>query len=153
MAGSNVVEFRAISQSGSVAPAGVSKESLTLLGRAEALLASAREADADEMLELSYRAALRCAGALLNRDVAEGSGAKAKRRRSAPQSAWVGLKKSQPEFSGWAARFEQFGVLREGVRLGIERRIDPQRALDLWELSCEFLEVVRAELGVLPAVA
>lgn len=74
MARSNVVEFRAISQSGSVAPVGVSKQSLELLGRAESLLVNARNAGSDEMLELSYCAALRCAGALLNRDDASAAG-------------------------------------------------------------------------------
>lgn len=162
VARSNVVEFRAISQSGSVAPVGVSKQSLKLLGRAEVLLANAQKVDSDEMLELSYCAALRCAGALLNRDVgsvAGGSGAgsrsgsTAKRRRSATQSAWLRLKKEQPEFDSWVFKFEQFTALREEVRLGIARRIDSQRAQELWDLSCAFLEVVRAELGVLPAAA
>lgn len=169
MAMSNVVEFRAISQSGSVAPAGVSRQSLELLGRAEALLVNARGADSDEMLELSYLAALRCAGALLNRGdlpAAGGAGGNSgarsnstvrrstvRRRRLAPQSAWLRLKKEQPEFACWVARFEQFTALREEVRLGIARRIDLRRAQELWELSCEFVEVVRAELGVLPAVA
>ncbi|WP_297452233.1 SAV_6107 family HEPN domain-containing protein [uncultured Corynebacterium sp.] len=161
---SNVVEFRAISQSGSVAPVGVSKQSLELLGRAEALLVNAQGADSDEMLELSYLAALRCAGALLNRGdlpavggTGGNSGARSnstvRRRRLAPQSAWLRLKKEQPEFACWVAKFEQFTALREEVRLGIARRIDRRWAQELWELSCEFVEVVRAELGVLPAVA
>lgn len=162
VARSNVVEFRAISQSGSVAPVGVSKQSLELLGRAEALLANARNASSDEMLELSYCAALRCAGALLNRDdasVAGGSGSGArsgsavKRRRSATQSAWLRLKKEQPEFDSWVTKFEQFTALREEVRLGISRRIDSQRAQELWDLSCAFLGAVRTELGILPAAA
>ena len=162
VARSNVVEFRAISQSGSVAPVGVSKQSLELLGRAEALLVNARNAGSDEMLELSYCAALRCAGALLNRDDASAaggsgsgsrSGSAVRRRRSATQSAWLRLKKEQPEFDSWVTKFEQFTALREEVRLGISRRIDSRRAQELWDLSCAFLGAVRAELGVLPAAA
>lgn len=164
MAMSNVVEFRAISQSGSVVPAGVSQHSLELLQRAEVLLVAAQGVDSDEMLELSYCAALRCAGALLNRaDVSvvgerrAGSGSRsgpsARRRRSASQSAWLRLKKEQPGFGSWVAKFEQFAVLREEVRLGIARRIDQQRSQELWDLSFAFLGVVRAELGILPAAA
>ncbi|MHA6520565.1 SAV_6107 family HEPN domain-containing protein [Corynebacterium amycolatum] len=69
------------------------------------------------------------------------------------QSAWLRLKKEQPEFDSWVAKFEQFTALREEVRLGISRRIDSRRAQELWDLSCAFLGAVRAELGVLPAAA
>lgn len=180
VASSNVVEFRSIANARSVAPSGVSAESLELMGRAETLLMSARAAESDEMLELSYRAALRTAGALLNKDVlpvARGESAKggvsartgsgggvkqrvslrrvasSKRRRSVSQSAWVTLRNVQPEYSEWISRFENVAPLRERVRLGIERRIDSERARAIWEMSCDFLADVKEDLGVLPAVA
>ncbi|WP_410131448.1 SAV_6107 family HEPN domain-containing protein, partial [Klebsiella pneumoniae] len=67
------------------------------------------------------------------------SGSVVKRRRSATQSAWLRLKKEQPEFDSWVTKFEQFTALREEVRLGISRRIDSRRAQELWDLSCALL--------------
>lgn len=137
MARSNMVESRAISRSGSTASIGVSKQSLELLGRTEALLVNVQNAGSDGMLELSHYVVLCCTGAFLNRDDASvargpGSGSRSssvvKRRRSVIQGVQLRLKKKQPEFDSWATESKQFTALREEIRLDISRRINLQQA-------------------------
>nr|WP_120492270.1 SAV_6107 family HEPN domain-containing protein [Corynebacterium lactis] len=149
MANTNVVAFRAATHSGVVAPGGVSKQSLDMLGRARDLVAMAESSEPDEGIELSYRAALRGAGALLHQGV-EG---KAKRRRGRSQSAWVNLKAERPEFVDWVERFERYSGIRNELRLGLVRKVGEAEARQLVCLVEDFLAVVEADLGVLPAVA
>lgn len=149
MATSNVVDFRAAARGGIVVPGGVSRQSLDLFARARGLAAMAAQAEPDEQLELAYRAALRGAGAILN--VSEGRSNKRRRRRS--QSAWENLKASRAEYSEWVARFQSYSELRNEVRLGLVRRIDARKSRELMGLVEEFLAVVEADLGILPAAA
>ncbi len=120
-----------------------------MLGRARDLVAMAESSEPDEGIELSYRAALRGAGALLHQGV-EG---KAKRRRGRSQSAWVNLKAERPEFVDWVERFERYSGIRNELRLGLVRKVGEAEARQLVCLVEDFLAVVEADLGVLPAVA
>lgn len=128
-----------------VAPAGVSPQAVSFLGRAEALLRQARAASPEERIEFSYQAALRVAGAVL----AESPG----RRRKADASAWARLKRHAPAYAGWAGRFEAVSRLREDLLLGLARNPGELEARRLQSMASDFLAEVTADLGLLDDVA
>ncbi|WP_295625701.1 SAV_6107 family HEPN domain-containing protein [uncultured Corynebacterium sp.] len=128
-----------------VAPAGVSEQAVSFLGRASALLAHARTAEPADRLTLSYQAALRVAGAVL----AEHPG----RRRKADQGAWARIRRHAPEYAGWAARFEDVSPVHEDLRLGFRRRVDELEARRVQAIASEFLAEVEADFGMLAGVA
>lgn len=107
----------------------------TLVLKAQSLLnqaaVAAAAADFDEVLELSYQAGLRTAGAR----VALTPVAARKRK---PSSVWQQLHLVGGVDSDWAREFERFSRHRSRLLSGLDDRADQGQAVALHQLATEF---------------
>ncbi|MDP9116153.1 MAG: SAV_6107 family HEPN domain-containing protein [Actinomycetota bacterium] len=128
------------------ASAPVPGSACALLIRARAVLDEAAVAEsAAERFRLAHVAALRTAAAVF----AERGRPTGSRRRIV--SAWVLVTSVAPELGEWAAYFAAAAPLRAAVEAGAVSAVHERDADDQLRAAAEFLQLVEASLGLLPA--
>ncbi len=128
-----------------VAPADVAVGALGYLERADELLRRALAAPPEEAMELTYQAALRVAGAVLEQHPG--------RRRTADRSAWDRVRRHAPAYAGDADAISAFSRRRERVRLGLDDAPPAAEVAHLRDLVTGFRDRVESDFGVLGAAA
>ncbi|WP_288801844.1 SAV_6107 family HEPN domain-containing protein [uncultured Corynebacterium sp.] len=125
----------------------VHKSAVSFLDDAERQLAASRQAERlDEALSLSYRAALRAAGALIEHKMAG-------RKRRPQGSAWDKLKMLDPAMEQRCQRFEVHARLASRADMGLEKNVNPLVVQKLYDQACVLVDEARAEIEGAAVVA
>lgn len=125
----------------SIRPSQVHKSANAFLDDAERQLADSRQAERlDAALSLSYRAALRAAGALIEQKM-DG------RKRRPRGSAWDKLRALDPSLNEWCQRFEVHARLASRADMGLEKSVSPLVVDKLYQQACDLVDYARVEVG------
>lgn len=110
------------------------------LDDAQHQLCLARQAQrADDAVVLSYRAALRAAGALIELLMCG-------RKRRPSGSAWNKVRVLDPSMAQWCQRMEVHARLENRASMGLERHMSPDVAEKLYAQACDLVDYVQAEM-------
>ena len=113
------------------------KSAAEYLDDAERQLAASRQAERlDAAMSLSYRAALRGAGARIELMMAD-------RKRRPKGSAWDKLRALDPSLSERCQRFEVHARLASRADMGLEKDVSPLVVQKLYEQACDLVDLAR----------